>query len=81
MGSMVGAKMHGYVADANFLGPEDLALCQRVFDRICAESKTAPSDIDSELLASNVLMAFQHGVMDEAALVAEVRAKLLKRTG
>jgi len=78
MGSMVGAKMHVYVANANFLGPEDLALCQRVLDRICAES---PCDIDSELLASNVLMAFQHGVMDEAALVAEVRAKLLKRTG
>jgi hypothetical protein len=34
-----------------FIGPEDLAVCQRVFDQICAEAKIDRNSDEGEVLA------------------------------
>ncbi|RWD20760.1 MAG: hypothetical protein EOS57_08215 [Mesorhizobium sp.] len=41
-----------------FLGPEELALCQRVFDQICADASLDSKSIEAEDLAAAVLTAF-----------------------
>ncbi len=51
------------------LEPTDLALVQRVFDRLCKERRLARKDKEQrEELAGEVICAFQHGVTDEAEL-------------
>lgn len=57
------------------LGPEDLAACQTVFDKICADAKVERSSVDALILASTVLFAFQHGAVDCEGLLAAVRRK------
>lgn len=68
----------------DFLGPEDLALCRRVFEQVCSDGNLDRSCIGSEELAATVLNMFQHGVTDEAELLAAVRTlrdSLLRRAG
>ena len=69
--------MRGCFQNADFLSPDDLALCQRVFDQICAEAHWERSGIDSEILASRILANFQQGVTEELMLAAKVRARVL----
>jgi hypothetical protein len=69
---------------SDFLGPEDLALCQRVFEQVCSDDKMDPGCIDSEDLAAAVLTTFQRGVTNEAELLAAVRTLrngLIRRAG
>ncbi|RWK55818.1 MAG: hypothetical protein E5X43_08405 [Mesorhizobium sp.] len=61
---------------SEFLGPEDLALCQRVFDQICADASLDSTSIEAEDLAAMVLSAFQRSPdKTEADLLAAIRAR------
>lgn len=55
-----------------FIGPEDLAVCQRVFDQICAEAKIDRNWDEGEVLAVTVLTFFQHGFAEYDDLLAAV---------
>ncbi|MGZ2487982.1 hypothetical protein ACVITL_006567 [Rhizobium pisi] len=50
------------------LNNAELALCQRVYDRIVS-ARPLVSDAEREDLASMIIRSYQHGVMDEDALV------------
>jgi len=59
-----------------FLGPEDLALCQRVFDQICADASLDRLSIEAEDLAAAVLSAFHCSPnRTEADLLAVIRSR------
>lgn len=50
--------------------PDDLALVQRVFDRLCHERRLAKKDREQrEYLAKVVLQTFDDGITDEADLM------------
>jgi hypothetical protein len=56
------------------LNPDDLALCQKVFDQICADANWDRGSLDGHLLASTVLTLFQMSPNTvEADLLAVVR--------
>jgi len=72
------------IPQSEFLGPDDLALCQRVFDQICTDANWDRDCPDSQILASVILAAFQHGTTNEAELLAAMRERrndFEKRTG
>ncbi|TAX09682.1 hypothetical protein [Rhizobium leguminosarum] len=57
------------IADAQtVLGDEEVALCQRVFDRISSVRRIT-TDTEREDLAQRVIHSYQHGVKDEGALM------------
>jgi hypothetical protein len=60
---------------SQLLGPEERAICQRVIDQVTADAKWQTASIDGQLLASTVLTLFQFGVVNEANLLANVRAR------
>ncbi|CCV06110.1 conserved hypothetical protein [Mesorhizobium metallidurans STM 2683] len=71
-------------APSQFLDAEDRALCQRVADQVTADAKWYSTSIDKHVLASTILSLFQHGVVNEANLLAHVRARrhdFTKHTG
>ncbi|PDQ19324.1 hypothetical protein CN311_20115 [Mesorhizobium sanjuanii] len=71
-------------APSQFLDAEDRALCQRVADQVTADAKWYSTSIDKHVLASTILSLFQHGVVNEANLLAHVRARrhdFTKKTG
>ena len=49
------------------MAPEDIALCQRVYDHVCA-ARQISLDWHREELADRILQAFRHGVKDEDTL-------------
>jgi hypothetical protein len=54
--------------------PADLAICQGVFDQICARQALARATKEAELAANAVLVLFQNGFNDESdLLVAAMR--------
>ncbi|UVK49703.1 hypothetical protein DBIPINDM_007722 (plasmid) [Mesorhizobium sp. AR02] len=55
------------------LYPANLALLQRVFDQVCCERAYAAQSLDAEIAATTLLHLFQHGMTNEAALLAEMR--------
>jgi len=62
------------IPQSHFLSPDDLATCQRIFDRICADARLDRKSVDGELLALTVLTAFQSGIVKDAELLSVVRA-------
>jgi hypothetical protein len=61
---------------SEFLGPEDLTLCQRVFDQICADASLDSTSIEAEDLAAMVLSAFKRSPdKTEADLLAAIRSR------
>jgi len=72
------------IPQSDFLGPDDLALCQRVFDQICTDAKWDRDCADSEILASVIFTTFKNGTVNEADLLAAMRERrnhFEKRTG
>lgn len=72
------------IPQSQFLSPDDLAICQRVFDQICVDAKLDRASVDGKALASTVLAAFQTGIVEDAELLAAVRAhraNFTKRAG
>lgn len=50
------------------LKPAEIALCDRVFDHICAQRQIT-LDMYKEDVADRVIDAYRHGVRDEGALI------------
>lgn len=57
------------------LGPEDLAMCKRVFDQACRRLALDPSSMENEFVASRILALFKAGFLNEQELLAEVIAR------
>jgi hypothetical protein len=61
---------------SEYLGPDDLALCQRVFDQICTDANWDRTSIEAEELAAMVLYAFHLSPnRTEADLLAAIRSR------
>ena len=56
--------------------PSELQICQRVFDRICAERRFDRTSGDAEDLAAAVFNMFSGGLTDEEQLLAAVIGRL-----
>ncbi|MFI0849302.1 RNA-binding protein [Mesorhizobium sp. IMUNJ 23232] len=64
------------------LTPTDLALVQRVFDRLCDERRLAQKDRDQrEELAAEIIRVFQKGATDEADLWRSLSKRRRARDG
>lgn len=56
------------------LSPHDLAVCQRVFDQICADEELDPLSRDAESLAVMVVAIFRNAHTNERQLLEAVRS-------
>lgn len=54
--------------DHSMLSPDELVVCQRVFDHICA-IKQVTLDIHREDIAKQILLACRNGIKDERSLL------------
>jgi hypothetical protein len=54
--------------DNTTLWPDELAVCQRVFDHICVV-KQVTLDMHREEIAKQILLACRNGVKDEKSLI------------
>jgi len=54
--------------DNSMLSPDELAVCQRVFDHIC-NVKQLTLDMHREEIAKQILMAYRDGVKSETSLI------------
>lgn len=67
------------------LSPHDLAICQRLFDRICADEDPGPLSQQGEILAETVVATFRNAHTDErellrqSGLVAEIEQQNFSR--
>ncbi|MDN5928065.1 MAG: hypothetical protein L0I29_13405 [Hyphomicrobiales bacterium] len=52
-----------------FLGPSDLALAQRILDRICTDRSIDIGSREAGEVAANVIQQFQRGTRDEERLM------------
>jgi hypothetical protein len=71
-------------SQSEFLSPEDLAVCQRVFDRMCADCRWDHDSSDAEALATVIISVFQRGVFNEADLLEDMQGRrndFERRTG
>ncbi|MBW8907426.1 MAG: hypothetical protein JF620_00030 [Mesorhizobium sp.] len=60
--------------DLSVFCPADLAICQGVFDQICAKRTIARATEEAKLTANAVLVLFQLGFIEESELfVAAIR--------
>ena len=66
---------------SELLDPEDLSLCQRVFEQACIDDNLDRSCIDGQILASTVLRLFQAGCDQLAQCVTSLKQRLLALLG
>jgi hypothetical protein len=57
------------------LSPHDLAICQRVFDQICADEDLDPSSQEALVLAETVVATFRNVHTGERELLEAVRSR------
>jgi len=63
------------------LSPHDLAICERVFDQVCADELLDPLDPDAEILAVMVVAIFRDVHTSERELLEVVRSRRQKLAG
>jgi hypothetical protein len=63
------------------LSPLDLAICERVFDQVCADENLDPLDLDAEILAVMVVAIFRNAHTSERELLQAVRSRRQKAVG
>jgi hypothetical protein len=67
------------------LSPHDMAICQRVFDQVCADEDLDPLGRDAEVIASMVVGIFRNAHTNERQLLEAIRSlrpsKVANRTG
>lgn len=56
------------------LSPYDLAICERVFDQVCADEHIDPLSRDAEALAMTIVAIFRNITTNERELLEEVRS-------
>ncbi|MER9306999.1 hypothetical protein [Mesorhizobium sp. M0496] len=57
------------------LSPHDLAICERVFDQVCADENLDPLDPDAEILAVMVVAIFRNIHTSERELLEAVKSR------
>ncbi|CDX12370.1 conserved hypothetical protein [Mesorhizobium sp. ORS 3324] len=63
------------------LSPLDLAVCERVFNQVCADEQLDPLDPDAEILAVMVVAIFRNAHTSERELLEAVRSLRQKVIG
>jgi hypothetical protein len=63
------------------LSPHDLAICEHVFDQVCADEHLSPLDRDAEILAVMVVAIFRNAHTSERELLGAVRSRRQKVAG
>ncbi|MFC3326642.1 hypothetical protein [Mesorhizobium cantuariense] len=63
------------------LSPHDLAICERVFDQVCADEHLDPLDPDAEILAVMVVATFRNAHTSERELLETIRSHRQKAAG
>ena len=63
------------------LSPHDLAICERVFDQVCADEHLDPLAPDAEILAVMVVAIFRDVHTSERELLEVVRSRRPKLAG
>jgi hypothetical protein len=63
------------------LSPYDLAICERVFDQVCADEHLDPLEPDAEILAVMVVAIFRNAHTSERELLETVRSRRQKAAG
>ncbi|MDX8478028.1 hypothetical protein RFN28_05980 [Mesorhizobium sp. VK24D] len=63
------------------LSPLDLAVCERVFNQVCADEQLDPLDPAAEILAVMVVAIFRNAHTSERELLEAVRSLRQKATG
>jgi len=61
------------------ISPYDLAVCQRVFDRVCAAENLDPLSRDAAILASMVVGIFRNAHTNERELLEAVMSRRLPK--
>ncbi|WP_292607647.1 hypothetical protein [Mesorhizobium sp.] len=56
------------------LSPHDLAICERVFDQVCADEYIDPLSQDAEALAVTIVAIFRNITTNERELLEDVRS-------
>lgn len=71
------------LSDFEFLDPENLAMCQRIFEQVCIDANLDPASRRAEEVAVTVLTVFQlYPGATEAELLALIRDRdIQKRMG
>lgn len=55
------------------LSPHDMAICKRVFDRVCADEDIDPLGLEAAMVASMVVGIFRNAHTSERALLEAVK--------
>ena len=63
------------------LSPLDLAVCERVFNQVCADERLDPLDPSAEILAVLVVAIFRNAHTNERELLEAVKSRRQKVTG
>ncbi|RWB88098.1 MAG: hypothetical protein EOS52_04790 [Mesorhizobium sp.] len=63
------------------LSPLDLAVCERVFNQVCADERLDPLDPNAEILAEMIVAVFRNARTNERELLEEIRSQRQKFTG
>ncbi len=61
--------MTSITSSKHFLGPTDLAMAKRVFDRICLDRSIDLSSREAKNLAAGLIQELERGVRDEERIV------------
>lgn len=67
-----------HMAGSNVLNPDQIALLQKVVNRICDTRAIAPDSIEREDFAMRAMHFFQQGIVEEEALFEAASGKLGK---
>ena len=63
------------------LSPLDLAVCERVFNQVCADERLDPLDPNAEIVAILVVAIFRNAHTNERELLEAVKSRRQKVTG
>jgi hypothetical protein len=73
---LISKVMSSRMQKSGCLEPQELALCQRVFNQISSDASWQRDELDPELLALKILYVFQAGPQEtEAQLLAYIRSR------
>lgn len=60
------------MSDSTLARPRDLAMMRKVLDDYCREQELAKTGLMREAIAERIMMLFQSGVKDPAAIMARL---------
>ncbi|RAZ72336.1 hypothetical protein DPM35_28705 [Mesorhizobium atlanticum] len=63
------------------LSPLDMAVCERVFNQVCADERLDPLDPNAEIVAILVVAIFRNAHTNERELLEAVKSRRQKVTG